>query len=318
VNDSAEVILRTNKIPSKLPYIWNKAKRMKMLYIMLIIPVAYQIIFHYIPMYGIIIAFKDYRYIDGFLGSKWNNFEHFTNLFTSEYFWRVLLNTVNISVLRIITSFPAPILFALLLNEIGNLKIKKITQTISYLPHFMSWVVLAGIVQELFSPQRGIVNYILTVLGHEPIYFLTSTDFFVPILLISGIWQGVGWGSILYLASLTSIDPELYQSAEIDGANRFQKAIYISLPALVPVISILFLLNLSGLMNAGFDQIFNLYNPLVYKVSDILDTYVYRMGIQDGRYDFSTAVGLFKNIIGCTLLVSSNALLKKFNDYGIW
>ena len=318
MNDSAEVILRTNKIPSKLPYIWNKAKRMKMLYIMLIIPVAYQIIFHYIPMYGIIIAFKDYRYIDGFLGSKWNNFEHFTNLFTSEYFWRVLLNTVNISVLRIITSFPAPILFALLLNEIGNLKIKKITQTISYLPHFMSWVVLAGIVQELFSPQRGIVNYILTVLGHEPIYFLTSTDFFVPILLISGIWQGVGWGSILYLASLTSIDPELYQSAEIDGANRFQKAIYISLPALVPVISILFLLNLSGLMNAGFDQIFNLYNPLVYKVSDILDTYVYRMGIQDGRYDFSTAVGLFKNIIGCTLLVSSNALLKKFNDYGIW
>lgn len=297
---------------------WILAKKMRVLYLFLLPAAALMLIFHYIPMYGILIAFKKYRFSDGIIGSPWNHFEHFTLLFSSPGFFRVLRNTVVISVLRILFGFPAPIVFALLLNEIVHTRYKKIVQTVSYLPTFMSWVVLSGIMIELLSPTRGAVNYLLTLVGMQPVSFLTSTALFVPILIATSLWQGVGWNAVIYLAALSSVNPELYQSAEIDGANRYHKAVHISLPSLVPVISILFILGLGGILNAGFDQVFNLYNPMVLEVADIIDTYVYRSGIQEMRYDFSTAVGLFKNVVAVVLVLGTNFIAKRYTEYAVW
>ena len=296
----------------------KQAKKMWILYIMLIAPVAVIFVFKYMPMYGILLAFKDYKIRDGIWNSSWNNFAHFKMLFQSYNFIRVMRNTLIISLQRIVFGFPAPIIFAFMLNEITHLRYKKIVQTISYLPHFISWVVLGGIISEVLSPQRGIVNYIITSFGGEPIYFLTSKTLFRPILILTSIWQSVGWSSIIYLASLAAINPNLYEAAEMDGANRVQKAWHISLPSILPVVTIMFILRLGHILDAGFDQIFNLYNPLVYEVSDIIDTYVYRVGIIDARYDFTTAVGLFKNVIGITLILITNKIVKSYSEYGIW
>ena len=293
-------------------------KKYRLLYLAMLPGILLLFAFHYIPIYGIIIAFKDYKYNLGFWGSPWNNFLHFKMLFTNPYFLRIFKNTVLISTYRIIFGFPAPILFALLLNEIRQINFKKIVQTISYLPHFISWVVLASIIVEILSPQRGIVGYIYRLLGKEPVIFLTDKTAFVPILIITGIWQSIGWGSIIYLASIAAINPELYEAATIDGAGRFQQALYITIPSIVPVITIMFILSLGGIMNAGFDQIFNLYNPLVYKVADIIDTYVYRIGILERQYGFTTAVGLFKNAIGIFLILGSNLIIRRYSEYGIW
>jgi putative aldouronate transport system permease protein len=296
----------------------RKARKYALLYVFFLVPAAVLFIFHYIPIYGILIAFKDYRILYGILGSKWNNFEHFARLFTDPYFGRIFRNTLLISLYRIVFGFPAPIVLALLINEMGNLAFKRIIQSISYLPHFMSWVVLAGIMIEIFSPQRGIIGAVFNAFGKEAPNILTNVKAFRPMLIITGIWQSVGWGTIIFLAAITSIDPGLYESAAIDGANRAQRAAYITIPSLYPVMTILFILRLGQVLNAGFDQIFNLYNPIVYEVADIIDTYVYRVGLIDRQFDFSTAVGLFKNVIGVTLIFGSNAIIKRFSDYGIW
>ena len=304
----------TVKKPAKM----KQAKKMWVLYVFLIVPIAAIFVFNYMPMYGILLAFKDYKIRDGIWNSQWNNFAHFKMLFQSYNFLRVLRNTLIISLQRILIGFPAPIIFAFMLNEITHMRYKKIVQTISYLPHFISWVVLGGIISEVLSPQRGIVNYIITSFGGEPIYFLTSKRLFRPILILTNIWQSIGWSSIIYLASLAAINPNLYEAAEMDGANRIQKAWHISLPSILPVVTIMFILRLGKVLNAGFDQIFNLYNPLVYEVADIIDTYVYRVGIIDARYDFTTAVGLFKNVIGVTLILITNRIVKSYSEYGIW
>ena len=297
---------------------FRRAMKMKQLYLLLIPATVLLFIFAYIPMYGIIIAFKNFKAADGIFGSAWNNFKHFRQLFRNPGFARVFRNTISISLLRIIFGYPAPIIFALLLNELFHVRFKKIIQTISYLPYFMSWVVLSGILVELLSPTRGAVNYVITWLGGTPVNFLTSSGYFIAILIISGLWQGVGYGAIIYLASLSSINPELYESADLDGANRFRKAVHISIPSLVPVITILFILGLGGILNAGFDQIFNLYNPIVYDVADIIDTYLYRVGLQEMRYDFATAVGLFRNIIAIALIIGANIFARKFSEYALW
>ncbi len=298
---------------------WHRARRMWPLYLFVAIPMVGTFIFHYIPMYGIIMAFKNYSYRQGILGSPWNNFYHFKHFFSSPYIYRILRNTIVISIYRIIFGFPAPILFAILLNELRTLTFKKVVQSVSYLPHFMSWVVLGGIVGNILSPSRGLIAVIYTLfdLGDAPLLLMSRTAF-RPVLIISGIWQSIGWGSIIYLAALSGIDPSLYESATVDGAGRLRMARHITLPSLIPVMTILLILRLGRILNAGFDQIFNLYNPAVYEVADIIDTYVYRVGILDRQYGFAAAAGLFKNVIGFALVFGTNAVIRKFSDYGIW
>lgn len=292
--------------------------KMRWYYLFLLPSLAVMIVFHYKPMYGVLIAFKDYRILDGILGSPWVGFTHFRRLFDSPLFYRVLTNTAIISCLRIVFGFPAPIVLALLLNEVRSITYKRVVQTISYLPHFISWVVLGGIIREVLSPSRGAVNFVISALGGKPIYFLAEPAWFRTVLISTGVWQGVGWGSIVYLAAISSIDVQQYEAAHIDGATRLQQARHITLPSIMPVVTVLFLLSLSSILNAGFDQVFNLYNPVVMSVGDIIDTYVYRVGLLGFEYSFATAVGLFKNVIGFVLVVAVNAITGRFSEYGLW
>ena len=296
----------------------RKMYRMKYYYILLLPALIYFILFHYLPMYGLVIAFKDYKLLGGILGSPWVGLDNFIRLFQSPLFLRTFLNTLIISFLKILFGFPAPIILALLLNEIKSTRYKKFVQSVSYLPHFISWVILGGIIKQFLSPSTGVLNYLLSIIGHDPIYFLVEPNYFRGIVIISHIWQSVGWGSILYLAAMASIPQEQYESAYIDGANRFKSIIYITIPSIIPVITILFLLNLSRILEAGFDQIFNLYNPMVYSVGDIIDTYAYRIGLVKYNYSFATAVTLFKNVIGFTLVVTVNKITNKFSENTLW
>lgn len=316
---TAKLQQQPHELPVRKPGLtWKKVKQMKLLYLLLLLPVVHLFIFHYLPMYGVTIAFKKFRVADGILGSDWNNFAHFKRLFTDMFFTRVFKNTLRISIIKILFGFPAPILFALLMNEIGNKKFKKISQTISYLPHFLSWVIVAGFVYQLLSPEVGAVNYLLTQLGYEPIFFMTKKNLFIPILIFFDLWKGVGWGSIIYLAAISNVDPSLYESAEIDGANRFRRAIHITIPSIIPTITILFILALGGIIRAGFDDIFNLYNPMVMDVADVLETYTFRVGLYEAKYDYAAAVGLFQNVIAITLILITNSIVKKYNEYALW
>ena len=297
---------------------WSRVRRMRLLYLSLVPALLLLFVFNYIPIYGIVIAFKNFQSSRGILGSPWNNFYNFEVLFGSFQFWRVTRNTLIISVLRIVFGFPAPILLALIINEFANSWWKKGIQAITYLPHFISWVVMAGILVEILSPQRGIIGYLYTVLGREAPLLLTDVILFRPILIATDVWKEVGWGSVIYLAAISSIDPTMYDVARIDGAGRLRQATAITVPSLLPVITILFILRLSGILNAGFDQIFNLYNALVYEVADIIDTYMYRVGILSQEFEFATAAGLFKNVVGVALIVLVNAVIRRFSDHGIW
>lgn len=315
ISNKKSIKLENKKVRAKR---WNDAKKMRVLYLLLFLPFLHLFIFHYLPMYGVVIAFKNFRYSDGILGSSWNNFAHFKYLFKDIFFKRVFWNTLKISSLRICIGFPLPILFALLLNEITNVKFKRISQTISYLPHFMSWVVVAGFVYQILSPEIGIINYFIKLFGGESVYFMIKKSYFIPILLTASVWQSIGWSSIIYLASISSIDPSLYESAELDGAGRLQKAVHITLPSIAPTVTVLFILSLGGILRAGFDPIFNLYNNLVMEVADVIDTYTFREGLLNARYDYASAVGLFQNIVGLSLIIITNKIVKKINDYGIW
>lgn len=287
--------------------------------LLLMLPVvAYYVIFSYIPMGGIVMAFKDYLLLDGIWGSRWVGLEQFKILFETPSFYEVLRNTIVISSLRMVFGFPAPILFALLLNELRGNIFKRVIQTISYLPHFLSWVVLAGIFIPFLSPSSGPINIVLSRMGIKPIYFLGQTNTFVPTIIVTGIWQSFGWGSIIYLAAISGISPELYESALLDGANRFQKIWYITLPSILPTIVVLFILNTGSILNGGFDQIFNLYNDAVMSVADILDTYVYRRGIAGLQYSYSAAVGLFKNVVGFFFVFLTNTIAQKLGESSLW
>lgn len=297
---------------------FKRALKMKHYYILVLPVLVFFVIFHYIPMVGNIIAFKDYKISLGIYGSEWVGLGHFHRLFSNYLFGRILANTVIISFYKLIAGFPAPIILALLLNELKNNQFKKIVQTFSYLPHFISWVVLSGIIIEVLSPTRGVINYMLAFFGAEPIHFLASEDHFRGVLVITNIWKGVGWGSIVYLAAISGIDVQQFEASHIDGATRLQQIRYITLPSILPIISVLFILNLSDVLNAGFDQVFNLYNPAVYKVADIIDTFVYREGIENMNYSYATAVGLFKNLVGLVFVLGSNMLIKRTGENGLW
>ena len=286
------------------------------LYLMLLPAIAAMLFFHYVPMYGIQIAFKDFKPRQGIWGSDWVGIKYFMRMFREYTFLSVLRNTLLISFLKLAICFPAGVVFALLLNEIGNLRLKKAAQTISYLPHFISWVVLGGIVKTLFS-LNGPVNALVALFGGEKTMYLTKSGYFIPILILTEIWKTMGWGSIVYLAAIAGVPAELYESAQMDGASRLQRMRYITFPSILPVVVTLFILRVGNIMNAGFDQIFNLYSPIVYDVADIIDTYSYRVGLLDNDFSYSTAIGLFKNVIGVALMLSVNQLSRRINRSGV-
>lgn len=289
------------------------------LMIMMLPAILFFAIFCYQPMYGAILAFKDYKISQGIMGSDWIGFDHFMKLFSSRNFWQVMKNTLGISALKLIFGFFPPILFALLLKEIKIPLLRKITQTCSYLPYFISWIVMAGIMKEFLS-QNGVLNQIVTLFGGEPQIWLSEPQYFWTILIVSEIWKGFGWGSIIYFSALSGIDQQLYEAAALDGASRLQRAVKITLPLLIPVITINLILSMANILNAGFDQIFNLQNDSVMSVARIIDTYVYELGVQSRDYGLSTAVGLFKSVIAFILMVVTNAIAKKINgeDYTLW
>lgn len=297
---------------------WTTIKNHKWIYLLLLFPMLHYLIFSYVPMYGVLLAFKDYKYSLGIFGSPWAGFENFKLMLGMPYFWSVLRNTLLISFGRIVFEFPMPILLALALNEVGNSKAKRFFQTVFTFPHFISWVVISGMLINIFG-NNGLVAVIFSNLGLEFNGIMNHTDSFLVLLFSSSIWKSVGWGSIVYLAAITGIDTELYNAAAVDGASRLQQLRHITLPGLMPTIIIMLILNCGNVLNAGFDQIFNLYNPLVMDSVDIIDTYVYRITFSEGGdFSFSTAVGLFKAVINCVLLISVNKLADRTGYRGIY
>lgn len=293
-------------------------KKHRVLYLMLLPGIAYYVIFHYIPMYGVTIAFKEFNIMKGIMGSKWVGLEHFRYLFSLDKFSEIFANTLIISLQRLVFGFPAPIIMSLLLNEVSQLKLKKAIQTSIYLPHFISWVILGGILINLLSIDNGLFNQIRIFFGKEPLGYLTSEKYFRGTLVFSMIWKEYGWGTIIYIAALAGVDPNLYEAAVIDGCSRLRLVWHITLPAIRSTIVVMLILRLGQLMQAGFEQIFILYHPGVYRVADIIDTYVYRIGLGQGRFSLATAVGLFKSVINMALLITANRLARRFGEQGIY
>lgn len=297
---------------------WQTVERDKYLY-MLILPVLiYYVVFHYVPMYGIIIAFKKFQPLKGILGSSWVGLRYFEEFFTAPYFWRLLKNTLLLSFYSLVWGFPAPVLFALLLNEVRHKLYKRLVQTVSYLPHFISIVVIAGMVVSFTGLREGIVNQALVLFGMEPINFMAEPGWFRTIFVGSGIWQGFGWGSIIYLAAIAGIDPQLYEAAEMDGAGRWTRMWHITIPSLIPTIVIMFIMQMGHLMDIGVEKVLLLSNPLTYETADVISTFVYRRGVLNQDYSFATAVGLFNNVINLILLISVNALSRRLSQSSLW
>lgn len=272
------------------------------------------IIFSYIPMYGVLMAFQDYSIFKGFMASPWVGLKHFDMFFGSPEFLEVMRNTVVISLLKFFIGFPAPILLALMLNEVKNMMFKRVVQTVSYLPHFMSWVIVAGLVMSMLSTDNGSINILMEKMNviDEPINFLSLPELFWSILVSTGVWKEIGFGSIVYLAAIAGIDPSMYEAASMDGASRFKQIFLITLPSIMPVVIIFMILAIGNLLNAGFEDILLLaVNPVLRDVSDVIDTYVYRVGIQNSRYSYATAVGLFKAVISVGLLTMANYIARR-------
>ncbi|WP_243156393.1 ABC transporter permease subunit [Clostridium sp. C8-1-8] len=296
-----------------------KLKNQKQLQVMAWLGVIWMIIFSYIPMYGLVIAFKKYSIIKPISQAPWVGLQYFKEFLADDNFMNVMKNTVGISLFKLLVCFPLPIIFALLLNELTSIKFKKFVQTISYLPHFLSWVILGGIMMNWLS-DVGVLNTILKDLHiiKEPISYLAEPKYFWQIAVVSELWKEIGWSAIIYLAAIAGVDPELYEAATTDGAGRLRKMFSITLPCIKPTIALLFILAVSGLLNANFDQIMVLKNQLNASASDVLDVYVYRMGLQQARFSYATAVGLFKSVIAFILLWSANFASKKLNDTSLF
>lgn len=293
----------------------KRIRRDKALYLMLLPVLIYYIVWHYVPMWGARIAFQDVRYIGE---NEWAGLKHFKMLFSSPVFARVIRNTVIISSMKIFIFFPMPIVLAFLFNEIRSANYRKVVQSVIYLPHFFSWVVIAGIFISMLSSPDGVVNHIRIFFDMEPISFMTSTRHIRWVFVVSEIWRSIGWDSILYIAAINSISPVLYEAATIDGASKMQQALNITFPSIVPTIITVFILNLGFFMNAGFDQVFNMMNDAVINHVDIIDTYVYRIGLSKGNFSLGTAAGLFKGFIGLFLILTTDRLSKKATGEGVW
>ncbi len=296
----------------------NYLKKHYSLYIFMLPGLFYLLLFKYVPMYGIVLAFKEWNVVKGVWGSKWVGFQNFAYLFGSKSFMQVFRNSIVISLLRLLWGFPMPIILSLALNEVRSGYIKRPIQTLLYLPHFISWVVITGMVFNFTNTSTGIINIVIKSLGREPIAFLQSVTHFRSVIVIMEIWKTSGWGTIVFLSAMAAIDPNLYEAAIIDGANRFQRIYHVTLPGIVSTIVVLLILRTGRILNNGFEQIFLLYNPLVYEVADVFETFTYRVGLREGRFSFATAVGMFQSVVGLILIFSTNAISRKVGERGLW
>lgn len=309
------------KTPKVRALTWPNLKKdvrsNKYLYLMMLPVVLFYILFHYVPMYGAIIAFKNYVPTRGFMRSPWVGLKHFEAFFTSDYFGRLLRNTFLISFYGLLFGLPAAILLALLLNEVRHRMFKTAVQTISYIPHFISIVVICGMVVD-FSSSSGLINDIIAFFGGKRIPLLTKPEYFRTIFVTSGIWQELGWNSIIFLAALAAVDPGLYEAAEIDGASRFRQVLHITLPSLLPTIMIVLILRVGQMLSVGYEKVILLYNPAVYATGDVINSYVYRVGLQAFNWSFSAAVGIFDSFVNLSLLLIANTLSRKFKQSSLW
>ncbi len=299
-------------------YLRQRRLRELPLHLMLIPGLALLLVFHYVPMFGIVMAFEDFKPAKGFFGSKWVGWDNFVYMAKLPNMGSVLYNTVFIAVLKIIMGMIVPIFVALMLNEIGSKPYKRIVQTVVYFPHFLSWVILGGVLMDVLSPSTGIVNDVIRLFGGKPVYFLGDKGWFPYTMVITAVWKNFGYDTIVYLAALTNVDRNLYEAASIDGATRMQQTWHVTLPGILPIVTLMGVLNLGNILNAGFDQIFNLYSPSVYSTGDIIDTFVYRLGLEQAQFSVSTAVGLFKSVISIIMVSLANYLAGRYANYRVF
>ncbi|MBO5278368.1 MAG: sugar ABC transporter permease [Lachnospiraceae bacterium] len=301
---------------------WELTKRRiwrnKELYLIILPVLVYYILFHYKPMYGLIIAFQDYSPRRGIWGSDWVGLQNFKDFFGGIYFWRLLRNTLSISLVTLVVGFPAPIILALLVNELRSKLFSRITQTITYMPHFVSMVVLCAMIREFVAEDGFITQFLVKFFGYDGKNLLSRGAYFTPIYAISNIWQGVGWGSIVYLAALTGIDMELYEAARVDGAGRWKQTIHITIPSIAPTIIVMLIMRMGQIMSVGHEKIILLYNEGIYDKADVISTYVYRMGIVNRQYSFSAAVGMFNSVVNFILVIAANQISKKVSETSLW
>ena len=309
--------VQTPKSGGKWAKLGKDILRDKWLYLLLLPGLVILIIFKYVPMIDLRIAFMEYNPFDA-SANQWVGFGKFVELFKKPAFLKTLKNTVFISVLKMIIGFPLPIILALMMNEMRNLRFKKVSQTLMYLPYFISWVIMGGLIMNFLDPSTGVITSLIKTLTGQDMQVLTDKNAFVPMLVISDLYKNTGWGTIIYFAALSGVDPQLYEAAQIDGAKRFKQLLHITIPAIMPTVIITLILNCNNILNAGFDQIFMLYSAPVYDVADIIDTYVYRLGIGKNDYALSTAAGMFKSVVALVLIVVVNQVAKKSGNEGIW
>lgn len=314
-NDSAAAI---GPVMSNGELIRRRMWRNKELYLLILPVIIYYLVFHYKPMYGLIIAFQDYSPRRGIWGSDWVGLQNFKDFFGGIYFWRLLRNTLTISLSTLIFGFPAPIILALLVNELRSKLFSRITQTITYMPHFVSMVVLCAMIREFIKEDGFITELLIKFFGYDGKNLLSRAAYFTPIYVITNIWQGVGWGSIVYLAALTGIDMELYEAARVDGAGRWKQTIHITIPSIMPTIIIMLIMRMGQIMSIGHEKIILLYNEGIYETADVISTYVYRMGIINRQYSFSAAVGMFNSVVNFILVIGANQISKKVSETSLW
>ncbi|RAV00191.1 sugar ABC transporter permease [Paenibacillus sp. YN15] len=307
-----------NRKATRWKTVWSGVKRDKFLYAIALPGLMYFLLFRYVPMWGVIISFQDYSPYQGLWGSPWVGFEHFTRFFSNPDFFILFRNTMAINLLSLVFFFPLPILLSLLLNELRQKTYKRIVQSIIYLPHFLSWVIIVGITFLMLSQGDGVINKMLVALGFSKIDFLTNKNYFWGLLTLQSIWKDAGWGTIIFLAAMAGIDPQLYEAVKIDGAGRFRQMWHVTLPGIRTVVVILLILRIGHIMDVGFEQAFLMANGAVSEVADVFDTYVYRLGVRQGQFSFSTAVGLFKSVVGLLLVVGANKLAQKFGEEGVY
>jgi putative aldouronate transport system permease protein len=302
-------------VPSRAK--WRRVVRDRHLYLLLVPVFAYYLIFHFAPMYGVVMAFQDFNIFGGVRGSTWIGLENFRTIFRNDEFFIVLRNTLMLNVISLLIAFPAPLVMALLLNEVKNRLFKRTVQGIIYLPHFLSWVVVSGLIITILSPSSGMVNNIIRELGGEPVYFMTDKVWWIGVYQVSGVWKEVGWGTIIFLAALSAIDPNLYDAARIDGGNRWHLLRHVTLPGIAPTILVVFLLSVGSVMTISFDRPYLLGNAMVLDVADVISTYVYRVGLLNVDYAYAAAVGLFQSVVNFAFLLTANVMSNRIAGEGL-